>query len=216
MEIQIPYTIIFFTFFCFFFVIHKLSSSTKPIKTLPPGPWKLPLIGNLHQLIGSLPHRTLANLANKYGPFMHLQLGQLSHIIVSSPEYAKEIMKTHDQIFANRPRTLASDIFAYNSTDILFSPCGNYWRQLRKIGTSEIFSAKRVQSFRRIREEEVSELVRNIAEHDGSFMNLSRNIFTITNSIIARTAFGKKTKNCHHWDESSNDEVAKRWRQGFR
>ncbi|XP_028787656.1 cytochrome P450 71D10-like [Neltuma alba] len=195
MEMQIPYSIIFFTFFCFFFVIHKLSSSAKSIKTLPPGPWKLPLIGNMHQLIGSLPHRSLANLANKYGPFMHLKLGQISHIIVSSPEYAKEIMKTHDQIFVNRPRILASDIFAYNSTDIIFSPYGNYWRQLRKICTLEIFSAKRVQSFRRIREEEISALVSNIAEHEGSFINLSRKISTLTNSVVARTAFGTKTQN---------------------
>ncbi|XP_028803066.1 cytochrome P450 71D10-like [Neltuma alba] len=146
--------------------------------------------------------------ANKYGPFMHLQLGQVSHIIVSSPEYAKEIMKTHGQIFANRPRTLASDIIAYNSTDILFSPCGNYWRQLPKIGTLEIFSAKRVQSFRRIREEEAIELVRNIAEHEGSFIiNLSRKIFTITNSIIARTAFGKKTKNVEHILENMDKSI---------
>ncbi|KAI9116512.1 hypothetical protein K1719_012679 [Acacia pycnantha] len=162
MEIQISYPIIFITFFCFFFVIHKLSSSKKPTKTLPPGPWKFPLIGNLHQLVGSLPHRSLTNLANKYGPFMHLQLGQVSHIIVSSPEYAKEITKTHDLIFANRPRLLASDILAYNSTDIVFSPYGNYWRQLRKIG-SEI--------------------------------NLSKKIFTLTNSVVARVAFGEKTKN---------------------
>ncbi|XP_028797342.1 tabersonine 16-hydroxylase 2-like [Neltuma alba] len=76
MEIQIPYSIIFFTFFCFFFVINKLSSSKKPTKNLPPGPWKFPLIGNLHQLACSLPHRSLTNLANRYGPFMHLQLGQ--------------------------------------------------------------------------------------------------------------------------------------------
>ncbi|KAI9116467.1 hypothetical protein K1719_012634 [Acacia pycnantha] len=195
MEIQISYPIILITFFCFLFVIHKLSSSKKPTKTLPPGPWKLPLIGNLHQLVGSLPHRSLTNLANKYGPFMHLQLGQVSHIIVSSPEYAKEITKTHDLIFANRPRLLASDIFGYNSTDIVFSPYGNYWRQLRKIGTLELFSAKRVQSFRRIREEEVSALVRNISEHEGSDINLSKKIFTLTNSIVARVAFGKKTKN---------------------
>ncbi|XP_028799839.1 cytochrome P450 71D10-like [Neltuma alba] len=138
---------------------------------------------------------------------MHLQLGQVSHIIVSSPEYPKDIMKTHGQIFANRPRTLASDIFAHNSTDILFSPCGNYWRQLRKIGTLEIFSAKRVQSFRRIREEEVSELVRNIAEHEGSFINLSRKIFTITNSIVARTAFGKKTRNVEHILENMEKSI---------
>ncbi|XP_028784736.1 cytochrome P450 71D10-like [Neltuma alba] len=126
---------------------------------------------------------------------MHLQLGQVSHIIVSSPEYAKEIMKTHDQIFANRPKNLATDIFTYNSTDIIFSPYGNYWRQLRKICTLELFSAKRVQSFRRIREEEVSALVRNISEHEGSVFNLSQKISELTNSIVARVVFGKKTQN---------------------
>ncbi|XP_028799840.1 tabersonine 16-hydroxylase 1-like [Neltuma alba] len=200
MEIQIPYSIMF-TFFCFFFRICKLSSSSsskKPTKTLPPGPWKLPLIGNLYQLAGSLPHRSLTSLANKYGPFMHLQLGQVSHIIVSSPEYAKEIMMTHDQIFANRPKNLATDIFSYNSTDIAVSPYGNYWRQLRKICVLELFSSKRVQAFRRIREEEASTQVRNISEHEGSVMNLSKKILELTNSIVARVAFGKKTKNVEH------------------
>ncbi|XP_028799831.1 premnaspirodiene oxygenase-like [Neltuma alba] len=197
MEIQISYSVVFTFFFCFFLVILKLSSF-KPSKNLPIGPWKLPLIGNLHQLAGPLPHHSLRNLANKYGPFFHLQLGQLSYIIVSSPEYAKEIMKTHDQIFANRPKYLASDILGYNSTDIFFSPYGNYWRQLRKICILELFSSKRVQSFRRIREEEISALVRNISEHEGSVMNLSPKISALTNSIVARAALGKKTKNVEH------------------
>ncbi|KAI9116250.1 hypothetical protein K1719_012417 [Acacia pycnantha] len=197
MEIQVPYSIIF-TFFFLLLVIRKFSFSKKPIKTLPPGPLKLPLIGNLHHFVGPLPHHSLANLANKYGPFIHLQLGQLSHIIVSSPEYAKEIMKTHDQIFANRPRFLASEVLCYNSTDIACSPYGNYWRQLRKICASELFSAKRVQSFRRIREEEVSALVRNISEHEGSVINLGPKISALTNSIVARAAFGKKTEKVEH------------------
>ena len=114
---------------------------------------------------------------------------------MSSPEYAKEIMKTHDQNFANRPLILASEILFYNSTDIAFSPYGSYWRQLRKICTLELFSAKRVQSFRRIREEEVSLLVMSISENEGYVFNLTPKIFELTNSIAARTVFGKKTKN---------------------
>ncbi|XP_028799678.1 cytochrome P450 71D10-like [Neltuma alba] len=195
MEIQITYSILF-TFLCFLFMIHRLSSSSKKsLKTLPPGPWKLPLIGNLHQ-IGSLPHRSLRDLANKYGPLMHLQLGQMPHVIVSSPEIAKEVMKTHDVIFSNRPKIVASETLAYNSTDIAFSPYGNYWRQLRKICTLELLSAKRVREFRRIREEEVSGLVKHISEHEvGSLMNLTKKIYPLTNSIVARAAFGRKTRN---------------------
>ncbi|KAI9071420.1 hypothetical protein K1719_046616 [Acacia pycnantha] len=122
----------------FILIIRKLSNSRKRNKNLPPGPPKLPIIGNLHQLFSSpLPFpqtkHTLRNLANKYGPLMCLQLGQLPYMIVSSPEIAKEVMRTHDRTFANRPKILATEICAYNNSDVAFSPYGNYWRQLRKI-----------------------------------------------------------------------------------
>ncbi|KAI9116367.1 hypothetical protein K1719_012534 [Acacia pycnantha] len=193
MEIQIPYSIIF-TFICFLFLIRKLSNSKKPSKPLPPGPPKLPLIGNLHQLAGSLPHRRLRDLANKYGPLMYLQLGETSNVVVTSPEIVKEIIKSHDQTFTNRPKILVSEILAYNSTDMTFSPYGSYWRLLRKICTLELLSVKRVQTFRKIREEEVSQAVKFIGEHEGSPVNLGKIIPPITSSIVARAAFGKKTE----------------------
>ncbi|KAJ9128521.1 hypothetical protein P3X46_034919 [Hevea brasiliensis] len=161
---------------------------------LPPGPWKLPFVGNIHCLLGSLPHHKLADLAKKYGPLMHLQLGEVSVVVVSSAEAAEEVLKTQDIIFAQRPHPIASSILFYGCIDIAFSPYGSYWRQLRKICTVELLSPKRVQSFRSIREEEVSNFIKTISQTGKSPINLSEKLFLITNSIIQRAAVGKKCR----------------------
>ncbi|KAK7348986.1 hypothetical protein VNO80_23794 [Phaseolus coccineus] len=187
------------TMFFILFMILALKIGTNLKKTessqkILPGPWKLPIIGNIHNLLSSTPHTKLRDLAKIYGPLMHLQLGEVFTIIVSSPEYAKEIMKTHDLIFSSRPTILASDILCYKSTDIVFSPYGNYWRQLRKICTMELFTLKRVNSFRPIREKELTDLVKMINSHQGSPINLTEAVLSSIYNIISRAAFGMKCK----------------------
>ncbi|KAL3534263.1 hypothetical protein ACH5RR_002724 [Cinchona calisaya] len=182
--------------FLFVLLLLKLKSqSNKSTCHLPPGPWRLPLIGNIHQLVGSQPpHQSLGNLAKKHGPLMHFQIGEISTVVVSSPDTAKQVMKTHDTVFASRPPIIASEILAYNSTSIIFSPYGEYWRKLRKICASELLSPSRVQSFRYIREEETSDLVRWIASNAGKVINLTEKIHSSTFSTTSRAAFGKKSE----------------------
>lgn len=153
----------------------KAKSNQSP--SLPPGPRRLPLIGNLHLFASSRPpHRTITDLAWKYGPVMHLQLGEVTIIVVSSPEAAKEVLKTQSITFADRPALVAGEILSYNNTNIAFAPYSDYWRQLRKICTLELLSMRRVQSFQPIRVEEFSKLCQWIASKEGSTINLTERL----------------------------------------
>ncbi|KAL8544488.1 hypothetical protein ACS0TY_004885 [Phlomoides rotata] len=190
---EFEFSLFLFLFLPCLIIIFIFSKTCKPKMNLPPGPRKLPIIGNLHLLAGSNPtHRTLADLAKKYGPLMHLQLGEVGAIVVSSPETAKHFLKTYDIIFASRPSLLAPEINCYGSMDIAFAPYGAYWRQLRKICTLELFTAKRVRSFRRIREEEVLDVCKWIALHEGSKINLAERLEKANLGIMIRAALGKR------------------------
>jgi len=161
---------------------------------LPPGPFPFPIIGNLH-LMGQLPHRALAELCLKYGPLMSLRLGSALTLVVSSPDMAKEFLKTHDLFFASRPTSTATKYLWYNSSDITFSPYGRYWRQMRKLCVLQLLSSRRIDSFRFIREDEVSAMIRsiNISYHEGfSPVNISKAVSALGIDIICRIAFSRK------------------------
>ncbi|XP_060186531.1 premnaspirodiene oxygenase-like [Lycium barbarum] len=161
---------------------------------LPPGPWKLPFIGSLHHLAlaGPLPHHGLTNLAKRYGPLMHLQLGEVLMIVISSPRMAKEVLKTHDLIFATRPKLTYADIVHYNSTDVVFSPYGAYWRQIRKICVLELLSAKMVNNFvSSICQDELLNMISSIRFKSDLPVNLTEKIIWFTSSVTCRSALGK-------------------------
>ncbi|CAN0854388.1 Desmethyl-deoxy-podophyllotoxin synthase [Linum grandiflorum] len=158
-----------------------------------PGPRKLPIIGNLHQLIGPFPYRKLKHLAHKYGPdLMQIQLGERSVIVVSSPEAAKQILKTHDLAFSSRPSDyLAPNILYDGCKNIAVAQYGEYWRQMKKIAVLELLSTKRVRSFRRIREEEVNGFVDFFTGKAGQDVDLSEAVEKLTSSVTSRAVFGK-------------------------
>ncbi|XVF03923.1 hypothetical protein REPUB_Repub05bG0035400 [Reevesia pubescens] len=198
MEIQFQSVTPFLTFLFLFMVVRiltKTKAKNSISRKLPPGPWKLPFIGNMHQLISPLPHQTLRDLAKKYGALMQLQLGEVPTIVVSSAEIAKEVMKTNDISFSQRPLVLAAKVMSYNCKAIIFTPYGNYWRQMRKICSMELLNAARVQSFQSIREEEVSDFIKSMSLNEGSAsINLSEKIFSLSYAITARATFGKKSQ----------------------
>ncbi|XP_025883594.1 premnaspirodiene oxygenase-like [Solanum lycopersicum] len=199
MEFQFTFNFIFlFLFLSFLYLlVVQWKKSRNLNKKLPPGPWKLPFIGSVHHLAleGGLPHHALTNLGKKYGPFMHLQVGEISTVVVSSMDMAREVLKTHDLAFASRHKILAFDIILYKSTDIGFCSYGDYWRQMRKVCVLELLTTKNVRSFSSIRRDEASRLVQFIRSSTcGEPINVTERISWYQSSITCKTAFGELLK----------------------
>ncbi|CAN6174466.1 unnamed protein product [Urochloa humidicola] len=159
---------------------------------LPPGPKPWPIIGNLN-LIGKLPHRSIHELSRRYGPLMQLRLGSLPVVVGSSTEMARFFLKTKDATFSDRPSFAIAKHAAYDSSNILWSQYGPYLRQVRSICATELFSAKRLESFEYIRHEEVRWMLRALAAAAGGrAVRLRDYLQMMTLGVISRMVLGRK------------------------
>lgn len=195
MEIQLPFiftTLLLITSFILLIIkLWRESPSAAKHENLPPSPPKLPVIGHLHHLVGGLPHHALTRVCDRYGPVLHLRLGEVSAVVISSREAAREVLKAQDPACADRPDSIGSKIMWYDYADLAFTPYGEHWRQMRKICILELLSARNVKSFGFIRQLEVSRLVEFLRSSSGKVVNLTAKVFTVTSSATCTAAFGK-------------------------
>ncbi|KAK7282482.1 hypothetical protein RIF29_11298 [Crotalaria pallida] len=161
-------------------------------KKPPPGPSPLPVIGNLHML-GTLPHRTLQSLAKKHGPIMSLQLGQVPAVVVSSSEAAELFLKTHDSVFASRPKIQAFEVMSYGSKGVASSEYGPYWRNVKKLCTLHLLTASKVEHFAPIRRKELGEVVKALEKGAavGEVVNVSGVVQNLVEDIMYKVILGR-------------------------
>ncbi|WCJ35851.1 Cytochrome P450 superfamily protein [Euphorbia peplus] len=146
---------LFSAIFISFFLFRRRHTSLP----LPPGPKPWPIVGNLPHL-GPKPHQSIAALARTYGPLMHLRMGFVDVVVAASASVAAQFLKVHDANFSSRPPNAGAKYVAYNYQDLVFAPYGPRWRMLRKISALHLFSAKALDDFRHVRQEEVEILIR--------------------------------------------------------
>ncbi|KAI3962239.1 hypothetical protein MKX01_030789 [Papaver californicum] len=186
----------------YFFITFKLRNNSHQNKPhFPPGPPKLPIIGNLHQLTKQ-PHQALLKLSKIYGPVMLLQYGRVPTVVISSVEAAEQVLKTFDVEFCNRILLAGRKRLSYNYVDMAFAPYGEYWREVRKICVLELYSRKRVQSFKVVREEEVDVLIDSISSSsssDNTPVNVYEMLTSFAHRKICRVAFGSTAGESRNW-----------------
>ncbi|KAK4265595.1 hypothetical protein QN277_026625 [Acacia crassicarpa] len=198
----------------FIAIITKLIHLQRPNPNLPPGPKPWPIIGNLN-LIGELPHHSLHNLSIKYGPIMQLMFGSFNVVIASSSEMAKQILKTHDHVFATRPQTAAGKHTCYDHSNVTWAPYGPQWRLGRKIYLSKLFSSKGLESFHNIRAQERHAFMLRLFAVSGKPVVLKDHLFHFTLSVICRMVMGKKYFSESSWSKMEDDEERVVSREGI-
>ncbi|KAF5181759.1 Flavonoid 3',5'-hydroxylase [Thalictrum thalictroides] len=138
-----------------------LSSSRSADHRLPPGPKGWPVIGAL-PLLGNMPHVALAELSNKYGPIMYLKLGACGMVVVSTPDTAREFLKTQDMNFCNRPPFAGSTYLVYNRQDMAFADYGPKWKLLRKLSTLYMLGGKAIEGLASARRVELGHMLKDM------------------------------------------------------
>ncbi|QHN79093.1 hypothetical protein S83_067641 [Arachis hypogaea] len=161
-------------------------------KNRPPGPPGLPIIGNLHQL-GPKPHATLSTLSKTYGPLMSLQLGSVTVVIASSPSAAQEILQKHDSSFSDRPIPDAITAQPNVLDTLAWSPGGPRWRSRRRLCTTKIFTAQRLDLLQHLRQHKVQQLVQHLHQKSAARtpVNIGDLAFATMLNLVSNTVFSE-------------------------
>lgn len=159
-------------------------------KPIIPGPCGTPILGQVSAFTTSLTHKVLAKLAHTLNAksLMSFSIGFTRFVISSNPITAKELLNS--SAFADRPiKESAYELLFHRAMG--FAPYGEYWRNLRRISATHLFSPKRVCGFGVLRErigvkmmEEIKGLMEKNGEvevrkilHFGSLSNVMGSVF---------------------------------------
>jgi hypothetical protein len=182
----------------------------------PPGPFPIwPLLGNL-PLLGKIPHQDLYKLSKTYGDIMELKLGSVHVVIISSPQMAEQVLKTHDHLFAFRPKSIVSQSISYGGLSLAFSSQGDYWRQLRMIHALELLNAKSLHASKNVRDEEISSLIHDYFQDckEEKPMEIYTRSCNASLNVLTRLLYGKRylgsglsSKECEEFNDIIHEEM---------
>jgi cytochrome P450 len=168
-----------------------MSAITSPLKSVAdlPGPKRLPLIGNLHEVEIEKFHLHLERWCDEFGPIFSIKMGPRVIVCVADPAPINEMLRDRPDTYRRRRsfETIISEM-GFNG---VFSSEGEDWRRQRKqvalaLNTAHLhkFTPKLLETTARLRRRWEA------AADAGQSVDLCRDVMRYTVDITTQLAFG--------------------------
>ncbi|KAM5545443.1 hypothetical protein V8D89_000481 [Ganoderma adspersum] len=150
--------------------------------SLPPGPKRLPIVGNVFQLSRGYEWLQYARWGKEYGSILYLSFLGERVFVLNSQQAAVDILERNMNVYSDRPQNMvmASELIGWNRA-VALNPGGAQHRKFRRLLNKSLNSTA-VRDYRPLQEESASVLVRLLLEAPRDFLKHIRT--TVGKSII--------------------------------
>ncbi|KAL0581499.1 hypothetical protein V5O48_000557 [Marasmius crinis-equi] len=105
----------------------------------PPGPRKLPFVGNLLQLPKERQWIKFREWATEYGPIFHLEAGPDHIVVLNTPEATEDLLVKRNRIFTDRMSPhVAADIVSAGQRMLFLPGASTAYKSMRKALAAEL------------------------------------------------------------------------------
>ncbi|KAJ7607917.1 cytochrome P450 [Roridomyces roridus] len=167
--------------------LYPLRSRATSKLPLPPGPRKLPVLGNLLDHPSTFEWETYMKWSKIHNSdILHLNMAGKSIVILSSMDAAVDLLQRKSAIYSDRPRLpMVNELMGWDF-NFSFRKYGESWRAHRRLFHS-VFDANAVKMFRPRELAATHELLRRLLHRPDNFMYHFRHM---TGEIIMGVTYG--------------------------
>ena len=152
-----------------------------------PGPKRLPVLGNLHQIDVPTLHQLQERWCAEYGPIFRFDIGPRVFVGIGDPELVQQVLRERPDIF--RRVDLVEPVFKEMNLHGVFSAESEEWRRYRKLAT-EALSNRHLRQFFPTMHMVLGRLQQRWNKSAGQPVDVQKDLMRFTVDVTTNLAFG--------------------------